>query len=161
MTHLELSEVLLSRRQVLAGGGAAALLASLAGLAPLPAHAEPADAEAKLAELTGGVTLQKGRISIEVPPYTEYGKQVRISIEVESPMTDADRVKTIHVLAERNTVPEVASYHFGPLAGQARISTRIRVATTQILLVAAEMASGEIYLAKTRVKVARGGGGCG
>ncbi|MEN8198389.1 MAG: thiosulfate oxidation carrier protein SoxY, partial [Pseudomonadota bacterium] len=88
-------------------------------------------------------------------------KQVRIAVSVDSPMSAEDRVKALHVLAERNTVPEVASYYFGALAGQAWISTRIRVARTQILIVAAEMNDGTFHVGKARCKVARGGGGCG
>jgi len=139
---------------------ALALLAGLGTLLPGLAEAGPKDAKKKLAELTGGKKLKKGRITVEVPPYTEYGKQVRIAISVDSPMDDSDRVTRLHLLAERNTLPEVASYEFGPFAGKARITTRMRVARTQVLLVAAEMKSGDVYLAKTRVKVARGGG-CG
>ena len=161
MYQLDIAEVRLTRRQVVAAGGAAALTAALAGLMPAVAEASPADVKKTLAELTGGAPLSTGRIAIDVPPYTQYGKQVRIAVSVDSPMTAGDRVKALHVLAERNTVPEVASYHFGPLAGQARISTRIRVARTQILVVAAEMSDGTFHVGKARCKVARGGGGCG
>jgi sulfur-oxidizing protein SoxY len=161
MYGLEIAEVRLTRRQVVATGGAAALTAALAGLMPTPAEASPKDAKKMLAELTGGAPLNTGRINIEVPPYTQYGKQVRIAVSVDSPMNADDRVKALHILAERNTVPEVASYYFGPLAGQAHVSTRIRVARTQILIVAAEMSDGTFHVGKARCKVARGGGGCG
>ena len=161
MYELDITEVRLTRRQVVAAGGAAALTAALAGLMPAVAEASPKDAKNKLAELTGGAPVNKGRIAIDVPPYTQYGKQVRIAVSVDSPMSAEDRVKALHVLAERNTVPEVASYYFGALAGQARISTRIRVARTQILIVAAEMSDGTFHVGKARCKVARGGGGCG
>lgn len=161
MYELDIAEVRLTRRQVVAAGGAAALTAALATLMPAAAEAAPKDAKKKLAELTGGAPLNKGRIAIDVPPYTQYGKQVRIAVSVDSPMSDDDRVKALHILAERNTVPEVASYYFGALAGAARISTRIRVARTQILVVAAEMSDGTFHVGKARCKVARGGGGCG
>ena len=157
MYEMDIAEVRLTRRQVVAAGGAAALTA----LMPAFAQASPTDAKNKLAELTGGAPLKDGRIDIDVPPYTQYGKQVRIAVSVDSPMSAGDRVKALHVLAERNPVPEVASYHFGPLAGEARISTRIRVARTQILVVAAEMSDGAFHVGKARCKVARGGGGCG
>ncbi len=161
MYELELTELRLTRRHVMLAGGAAALTAALAGLFPAAAQASPKDAARKLAELTGGAPLEEGRITIDVPPYTEYGKQVRIAVSVDSPMSAGDRVKALHILAERNTVPEVASYQFGPLAGEARISTRIRVARTQILIVAAEMEDGTVHVGKARCKVVRGGGGCG
>ncbi|UCH74568.1 MAG: thiosulfate oxidation carrier protein SoxY [Rhodospirillales bacterium] len=161
MYEIELTERRLSRREVVAAGGAAVLTAALAGLLPTMAQASPKEARTKLAELTGGAPVEDGRIVIDVPPYTKYGKQVRIAISVDSPMNEEDRVTALHVLAERNTVPEVASYHFGALAGTARISTRIRVARTQILIVAAEMSDGSFHVGKARCKVARGGGGCG
>ena len=161
MWELDISEVRLTRRQVVAAGGTAALIGTLVGLMPGAAEAAPKDAKKKLAELTGGAPVNEGRIAIDVPPYTQYGKQVRIAVSVDSPTSAEDRVKALHVLAERNTVPEVASYHFGALAGQARISTRIRVARTQILIVAAEMSDGTFHVGKARCKVARGGGGCG
>ncbi len=161
MHELHMTEVRLTRRQVVTAGGAAALTAALATLMPDVAKATPKDAKKMLAELTGGAPLEQGRIAIDVPPYTQYGKQVRIAVSVDSPMTADDRVKALHVLAERNTVPAVASYRFGALAGEARISTRIRVARTQILIVAAEMSDGTFHVGKARCKVARGGGGCG
>jgi sulfur-oxidizing protein SoxY len=161
MWELDITEVRLTRRQVVAAGGTAALIAILAALMPGAAEAAPKDAKRKLAELTGSAPLNEGKIAIDVPPYTQYGKQVRIAVSVDSPMSAGDRVKALHVLAERNTVPEVASYNFGALAGQARISTRIRVARTQILIVAAEMSDGTFHVGKARCKVARGGGGCG
>ncbi|GAB6054032.1 hypothetical protein JCM17960_28520 [Magnetospira thiophila] len=154
-------EIRMTRRQVLAMGGAMALTTALAALLPAEALADPKDAEKLLTDLTGGVKPELSRISIDLPPYTEYGKQVRVAIAVDSPMTDTDRVKALHLIAERNTVPEVASYRFGPMAGTVAVSTRIRVARTQILTVLAEMSDGSFHIGKARCKVARGGGGCG
>ncbi len=154
-------ELRLTRRRVLAVGGGAALTAALAVLWPELASASPKQAKKKLQELTGGAAVGKGRIAIEVPPYTQYGKQVRIAVSVDSAMTGADRVTALHILAERNTVPEVASYRFGPLSGAPRVSTRIRVARTQIIIALAEMSDGSFHIGKARCKVARGGGGCG
>ena len=161
MSQFDINEVTMTKRQVLAAGGMAVLAAAVFSGLPGPAEAAPKDVKKKLAELAGGKKPERGRIKIEVPPYTQYGHQVRLAVSVDSKMDDSDRVKTLHILAERNTVPEVASYHFGKLAGKARISTRIRVARTQILVVAAEMGDGTFLIGKARCKVARGGGGCG
>ena len=87
MYELDIAEVRLTRRRVVAVGGAAALTAALAGLMPEVAEASPADVKKTLAELTGGAPLNTGRIAIDVPPYTQYGKQVRIAVSVDSPMT--------------------------------------------------------------------------
>ncbi len=156
-----IEEVRLSRRRVLALGGAALATAALAELWPVAAEASPRDAKARLAELTKGAELQNGRITIDLPALTQDGKRTRIRVAVASPMTEADHVTALHILAERNTVPNVATYRFSPLSGRCEITTRIRVAKSQTIIVAAEMSDGSAYVAKARCKVARGAGGCG
>ncbi|CCQ74018.1 thiosulfate oxidation carrier protein SoxY [Magnetospira sp. QH-2] len=161
MDRMDHIEVRMTRRQVLAMGGTAGLAAALTTLLPAEALAGRKEAKQLLEQLTGGTKPELSRIAIDLPPYTEYGKQVRVAIAVDSPMTADDRVKAIHIIAERNTVPEIATYRFGPMSGMAKISTRIRVARTQILTVLAEMGDGSFHIGKARCKIARGGGGCG
>jgi len=156
-----IEQIRLSRRQVLSLGGAAIATATLLGLVPSGAEASPKKAKARLAELTGGAKLQKGRVNITLPALTQDGKRTRIKVAVDSPMTENDYVKALHILAERNTVPDIATYHFSPLCGKAEIATRIRVAKSQTIIVAAEMSDGSIYYTKARCRVARGAGGCG
>lgn len=158
MPELPLDHIRLSRRQVLAAGGS--LLAVLA-FAPKMVLATPTEAKAKLAEWTGVDVFEKGRVHLSMPTYTERGSFVRIGITVDSPMTAADHVKEIHVVAERNTAPEVASFFLGPDAGRAEINTRIRLRRSQAIVVAALMNDGSVYMGKARVRVAKSGGGCG
>ncbi|MGB0747317.1 MAG: thiosulfate oxidation carrier protein SoxY [Magnetospiraceae bacterium] len=153
---------LLTRRQVMAAGGAAAIVASLATLTiGKAAWAGRQEMKARMEEITGGAKPKKGRISITVPAYTEYAKQVHTKVEVDSPMTEADHVKTLYLLGERNTVPDIATYRFTPASGRAVISTRIRVAQTQIITAVAEMKDGSLWIGKARCRVAAGAGGCG
>jgi len=126
-----------------------------------PAQAGPRDAKKRLAELTGGVKPQKGRINITLPKVTDQGRFVPIRVSVESPMSESDYVKAIHIVAERNPTPEVASFYLGPANGKAQISTRIRLLKTQVVVVAAEMSDGSVYLGKGRSKITGGAGGCG
>jgi len=154
-------EYRLSRRQVLKLGGTVAAMAAIFGVFPSAARASPRKAKERLAELTNGAALQKGRIHITLPSLTQDGKRTRIEVAVDSPMTEEDHVKALHILAERNTVPDIATYHFSPLSGMTKIATRIRVAKSQTIIVAAEMSDGSIFYAKARCKVARGAGGCG
>ncbi len=154
-------EYRVSRREVLKAGGAAFVTAAFMGLGVFPASASPKEAKARLAELTMNAETQKGRIHINLPKLTQDGKRTRLNVAVDSPMTEDDFVKKVHVLAERNTVPDIASYRFTPLSGKCEFVTRIRVAKSQTILVAAEMNDGAVYLAKARCKVARGAGGCG
>lgn len=126
-----------------------------------PAHAAPRDAKKRLADLTGGVKPQKGRIKITLPKVTDQGRFVPIRVAVESPMSAADYVKAIHIVAERNPTPEVASFYLSPANGKAEVSTRIRLLQTQVLVVAAEMSDGSVFMAKGRSKITGGAGGCG
>ena len=152
-------EILLSRRDTLAGiaaSGAAWLL----GL-PNDAFASPADAKQKIQELTGSANPQKARVTVELPDITDQGPLTPIRIVVDSPMTATDYVKEIHIVAERNTVPEVASFRLGPHNGRAEVTTRIRIRESQIVDVAAVMSDGGVYLGRARCRVTGGAGGCG
>ena len=152
---------MLNRRELLILSGAwAAAGFPVAGLVPT-ATAGPSDAKQRLADLTGGVKPQKGRIEITLPKVTDQGRFVPIRISVDSPMTAEDYVKAIHIVAERNPTPEVASFRLTPAIGKAQISTRIRMIKTQVVVVAAEMSDGSVYLAKGRSKITGGAGGCG
>ncbi len=161
MTRLTLDTVQLTRRQVVAGGGGAVLALAVLGLAPGAALASPKDAKELLKELTGGAALNKGRVHVTLPKLTDKGPFTRIAVSVDSPMSDDDYVKALHIVAERNTVPEVASFYFTPMNGTAEVTTRIRLRKSQIIVAVAEMSDGTAYVGKGRTKVSRGGGGCG
>jgi len=151
----------LTRRQVLAaGGGAACAIAALASW-PGVALATPKDAKAVLAELTKGVPLQKGRIRMTLPALTDRGPFTRLVIAVDSPMTPDDHVNAIHVVAERNTVPDVASFYLGPHSGLAQVATRIRIKQSQNIVAVAQMSDGTAFVGRARTKVLGGAGGCG
>jgi sulfur-oxidizing protein SoxY len=64
---------------------------------------------------------------------------------VDSPMTVADHVKAVHVFVEKNPQPYVASFHLGPRAGRASVSTRIRLADSQTVVVVCEMSDGSFW----------------
>ena len=159
--ELDLDHLVITRRRALTlGGGALTAMAAFA-LLPRVAGASPKQARAALAELVGGVEMKKGRVTVELPSFTDRGPFTRIVIDVDSPMTPDDYVEAVHVVAERNTVPEVASFYLGPHNGVARVSTRIRLVKSQTILAAAQMSDGKVHLGRARTKVSRGGGGCG
>ena len=54
-----------------------------------------------------------------MPQIAENGLVVPLNVEVESPMTDADYVKSVHVFADGNPLPGVVSYKFTPDCGKA------------------------------------------
>ena len=145
----------LSRRQVL--GLAAVMVAT--GLPFGRVRADAASTAEAVAKLTGGGSLTEGRIKLDVPEIAENGNTVPIKFSVESPMSDADHVKSVHLFAEDNPLPNVASFHFTPASGKAAASTRMRLAMTQNVIAVAEMSDGSLYTAKKEIKVTIGG--CG
>ena len=151
-----------SRRQALRVPAAAALaVAGALAAAPRRAGATPQEAKKLLAELADGAAPRKGRVMITVPAITDQGALVPISVSVDSPMTADDHVKAIHIFAERNTVPRVGTYYLGPANPRAEFSTRIRVKTSQVIIAAAVMSDGSVFVGKARCKIVSGTGGCG
>ena len=147
----------LSRRAALAlGAGSAAI--TLVGWNG-GAFATPQAAGDDIAKFTGGATPEKGKISIELPEIAENGNTVPLSFAVDAPMTNADYVSDVLVVAEGNPNPGVATFHFTPLSGKAEAATRIRLATTQNIVVVAKTSGGKFYTGQKLVKVTIGG--CG
>src|SRR5258708_3034065 len=84
-----------------------------------------------LRKVVGDAKVQRGRVKLQLPPLIDNGNSVPLSVAVESPMTDADHVKAIHVLTEKNPLPDVVSVRFTPRAGPASLATPRRPPDTQ------------------------------
>ncbi|GGF73830.1 sulfur oxidation protein SoxY [Azorhizobium oxalatiphilum] len=134
----------LKRRDVLLG--AAAGLAVLA--LPARAMARPEMQEAVKA-FTKGAMAQEGRVRLDLSPIVENGNAVPLTVDVESPMESADHVRRIALFNEKNPQADIAIFHLSPASGRARISTRIRLATSQQVIAVAEMSDGT-YWSQTR-----------
>ncbi|KAF0121853.1 MAG: sulfur oxidation protein SoxY, partial [Xanthobacteraceae bacterium] len=93
---------------------------------------------------------------LDMPPLSENGNSVDVAIIVDSPASAEDHVTRIHILAEKNPVPRVASFHLGPRAGRAEVATRIRLAETQTILVLAETSRGIVHRGSREVIVILG-----
>jgi sulfur-oxidizing protein SoxY len=96
---------------------------------------------------------------VKAPEIAENGNAVPVTVSVESPMTDKDHVKAVHVVADGNPNPGVASFFFTPAAGKCEVQFRVRMAQTQKIVVVAEMSDGSLWSAAREVKVTIGG--CG
>jgi sulfur-oxidizing protein SoxY len=145
-------ERLTSRRDfLLALGGATAGLA--AAVVIEPATATPVAMQEAVRKVVGSARVTTGRVKLELPPLVENGNTVPLAVSVESPMTEADHVRAIHVFTEKNPQPEVVSFRFGPRAGRAHVATRIRLADTQTVVAIAELSDGSFWTANTNVVV--------
>jgi sulfur-oxidizing protein SoxY len=153
------TKLALSRREVLASAGAGLAAITALGAAPRAATASAEDVRAALGKLIGDKTPQEGRIDIKLPEIAENGNTVPLTVSVESPMSDSDYVKAVHVFAEGNPRPDVATFRFTPRSGRALASTRMRLAKSQDVVAVAEMSDGSVFMAKRQVKVTIGG--CG
>ena len=121
---------------------------------PTPRAFQPVqDVQPLIARLTQGAKPAAGGITIELPQIAENGNSVPMRIEVASPMSAGDRVERVHLIAERNPRPLVATFHFGPQAGRAELSTRVRLAGTQTVRVLAALSGGRFQLVEQEVLV--------
>lgn len=159
MSHEKGIETGLNRRQVLAAAGTGVVAA--AGIAALPrtARADLDETIAAQTEAVGDTEPQQGKIDLKLPEIAENGNTVPVTVFVDSPMTEDDHVKAVHVFAEGNPAPTVASFSFTPLCGKASVSTRMRLAGTQHVRAVAAMSDGSVYMDRKEIKVTIGG--CG
>jgi sulfur-oxidizing protein SoxY len=153
---MDLKLVETTRRETLALAAIAALAALLA---PRMAMADEQAVAAEIKKLYGDKKFDSGKIKLDVPEIAENGLVVPVNVEVESPMTEQDYVKAVHVFADGNPAPGVVTYRFTPACGKASASTRMRLAQTQNIICIAEMSDGKLFMTKSNVKVTIGG--CG
>jgi sulfur-oxidizing protein SoxY len=127
--------------------------ATLAASALPAAAVDPADFKAVFADVTRGVTPKMGRVRLTMPELAENGNVVSTLVEVQSPMTPQDHVKTVHLLSEKNPQTLLFRAHLSPRSGRARIATNVRLADTQRIVAIAEMSDGSLWMGEARVLV--------
>ena len=143
-----------TRREFLVATAAALVPAAVeAQIDPNQAANRKAAFQAALRKIVGDSQVRRGRVKLELPPLIDNGNSVPLSVAVESPMTATDHVVAIHVLTERNPLPDVVSVHLGPRAGRARLSTRVRLADTQSVLAIAQLSDGSFWSDSAEVVV--------
>ena len=122
-------------------------LAGAAGALALPgaalAQVDPLDRPVRA--LAGGAPLRKGKVTLVLPQLADNGNSVPIRITVDSPMTPADHVKSIHLYSEKNPVPNMANFYLGPRAGKAEINSRVRLAGSQRVTAVAQLSDGTFW----------------
>ena len=121
--------------------------------------ATPDKVASRISEITNGKKVSDIDIYLDMPEIAENGNQVKIVFEIDSPMSEAEYVKTVYVFADGNPEPDVAKFNFTPAMGACGATTRMRLSKTQNVIVLAEMNNGVFAKADTKVKVTIGG--CG
>jgi sulfur-oxidizing protein SoxY len=139
-----------TRREMMIGTLAGGLVATFR---ITDALATPEEMRSAIRQFTGSAQVRKGRVELDVPPLVENGNTVSLVVSVDSPMTATDYVKSIRVFNEKNPQPNVINVHLGPRAGKAKISTRFRLADTQMITAIAEMSDGSFWSASAEMIV--------
>ncbi len=152
-------KTIISRRTALELAGGGVIATFMAGSFAGTASADATMLAEAIKRAVGDGAMKEDRITLDLPEVAENGGKVPVSVSVESPMSETDYVKAIHLFAEKNPAADVASILFSPISGQAMVSLRIRLANTQNVVAVAEMSDGSLYTAKKMVKVTVGG--CG
>jgi sulfur-oxidizing protein SoxY len=134
-----------TRRGLLVAAGNLAGALSAASFTREPAQATTPAMNEAIRKVVGESAVRKGKVELDLPPIIENGNTVPLTVSVESPMTETDHVKAIHVFNEKNPQPNVVTFRFGPRAGRASISTRIRLADSQNVVAIAQMSDGSFW----------------
>ena len=132
------------------------------GLACLFAYARGALAQANahvsttdplIVSFTKGASVMPGRVKLDLPEIADTGYSVSMTVSVASPMTEADHVKTILVMAEKNPQRDVCWFYLGPRAGRAEVSSRIRLNGTQRVVAVAQLSDGTFWSDAVHIEV--------
>lgn len=155
-----------TRRAVLEGLGVLGVVAAAGTvIAPRAAEAQALGlqetVDAGMKRMFGGRPIKDGSaiIKLDIPLIAENGAVVPVSVEVSSPMTAANHVKHVYLVADKNRIPIVTRVAFTPEAGQAYMGANIRLGETGDVRAIVEQSDGTLLAIKREVKVTVGG--CG
>jgi sulfur-oxidizing protein SoxY len=98
----------LSRREALLAIGGGALLSIVA----LPVLATDEDTAAAIQQVYGFRAVNPGRVTLTLPTLAESGNSVPLTLTIDSPMSQQDRVLRASVFANRNPRPLIATTAF-------------------------------------------------
>lgn len=159
MSTKQALSALTRREALLLAAGATIVAAGGVVLTSGTAHADQKMIDDAVMKLIGDKKPAEGKITFDLPQIAENGNTVPVGVTIDSPMTAKDYVKSVHLFADGNPAPEVATLHFTPMSGKASAATRMRLAKTQNVVAVAEMSDGSVFRAQQEVKVTIGG--CG
>jgi sulfur-oxidizing protein SoxY len=140
-------------------GGVAIVAITVAVTNNAMAQAPAQGWEEAVKKIVGETKPVDGRVTLDMPEIAENGNTVPFAVSVESPMTEKDYVKAIHVISTGNPQPGVATFRLTPQSGKAAVASRMRLARTQDVIALAELSDGKFLRAKRSVRVTIGG--CG
>ncbi|HET7765802.1 MAG TPA: thiosulfate oxidation carrier protein SoxY [Burkholderiales bacterium] len=109
--------------------------------------------EGALQSILNGAPVRKGRVHLNLPQVAENGHSVGMTVRVDSPMSEADHVRQIDLIADKNPIPRVATFFLGPESGRAEIESRLRLNGSQRVTAIARLSDGSFWFDAADVTV--------
>jgi len=107
--------------------------------------------------LIGRDATWSDRVRLTMPRVFPNGYTVPLTLQIDSAMTSSDHVRQVRVLAPRNPIVDVATFHFVAERSQPQVATRIRLAEPQFVVAVATMNDDALLMARAWVEVATNG----
>jgi len=155
----------MQRRSFLRGLGLAAVASAVVSPAVVmgaqaPKGSNAMNIDTAVNAITGGKkVVVSDKVHMKAPEIAENGAVVPVTVTVDSPMTDDDYVKAIHIFATKNSNVRCADVMLTPANGKAMFSSRVKLGTSQDVMALVETSKGEFLSTSQNVKVTIGG--CG
>jgi sulfur-oxidizing protein SoxY len=106
-----------------------------------------------LQSILNGAAVRRGRVHLSLPQVAENGHSVGMTVRVDSPMSEADHVRQIDLIADKNPIPRVATFFLGPESGRAEIESRLRLNGSQRVTAIAQLSDGSFWFDAADVTV--------
>jgi len=91
-------------------------------------------------------------LELKAPFRAEDASIVPISVHVKNPQTESRFIQKIHIYIDKNPLPLVGIFEFGPASGKADLAIRVRVDDFSYIRAIATMNTGELYMSKSFVR---------
>lgn len=106
-----------------------------------------------------GRAIQRGHLTLDMPPMAEDGRYVPVIIESDLPMATDRYVKSVFLIVDHNPDPLVTAFHLTPALGPVQIQTRIKMKRTSWIRAIAETSDGALWADYLQVETTLNG--CG
>ncbi len=102
---------------------------------------------------TGGRDVLPGKVTLVLPKVADNGNSVPVTVKVESPMSAAEHVRSVHLISEKNPVRDMASFYFGPHLARAEFTSRLRLNGSQRVVAIAQLSDGSFWSDMAQIEV--------
>ena len=102
---------------------------------------------------TNGRDVLPGRVTLVLRKVADNGNSVPMTVKVDSPMTPAEHVRSVHLISEKNPVRDMASFYFGPHLARAEFTSRLRLNGSQRVVAIAQLSDGSFWSDMVQIEV--------